>query len=141
MQKELVTDYSLSILNLLILIFLQLDCVDLWYFKLWFLLNQIVKVWGIEGLHYQTRKINMWNIRFFRFFNKSLLSINLYLEKPGVQPGANLTQSNSSRTPESTTKKTIFITKPLQSDATFIRLDKYCLINAFTLMMLSILNV
>ncbi|XP_023331784.1 uncharacterized protein LOC111703925 isoform X1 [Eurytemora carolleeae] len=64
-----------------------------------------------------------------------------YLEKPGVQPGANLTQSNSSRTPESTTKKTIFITKPLQSDATFIRLDKYCLINAFTLMMLSILNV
>ncbi|XP_023331785.1 uncharacterized protein LOC111703925 isoform X2 [Eurytemora carolleeae] len=62
-------------------------------------------------------------------------------EKPGVQPGANLTQSNSSRTPESTTKKTIFITKPLQSDATFIRLDKYCLINAFTLMMLSILNV
>ena len=36
--------------NFLIPISLKTDVADLWYFKLWLILGQIVKVWYIKGL-------------------------------------------------------------------------------------------
>ena len=42
--------------NIQIPISVQPDVVDLWYFKLWVMLDPIVKVWNIKGLRRPVEK-------------------------------------------------------------------------------------
>ena len=56
------------------------NVVDLWYFKLWILLDQIFEVWNIKGLHQQIEKIKgEENLSWWQKHNFSLL-VNIFKE-------------------------------------------------------------
>ena len=47
--------------DFLISISLQLNIVYIWYFKLWIMLDQIIKLWNIKGFNHQVVKIQKVN--------------------------------------------------------------------------------
>jgi len=62
--------------DFLIPIFLEPNFADLWYFKLWILLDQIIWVWNIKGLQHRVLKI-LWFKYLILFQRLNSFIINL----------------------------------------------------------------